>query len=177
MFILLKLYLFFLEVGALGFGGGYVMIPLIQNISINLNNWLTVKEFTSIVGISQMLPGPVAANILSFIGYKQFGILGIIVSVLGFVTVPFLIVTLAYFLILKRFKESSILKHILMTIRPVLIALIISTFISLFHSSVTNITSLIIAIVAVYLVFIKKLNPMFVIVISGILGLILANIF
>lgn len=176
MFILLKLYLAFLEVGALGFGGGYVMIPLIKNISMNVNNWASLKELTSIVGISQMLPGPVAANILSFIGFKEFGVLGVIVSVLGFVTVPFLIVTLAYFLIFKKFKESTLLKHILVTIRPILIALIISTFISFLHQSIDSVISIIIAFISIYFLFIKKINPMFVIIISGVLGLILSNI-
>lgn len=176
MYILLKLYLAFLEVGALGFGSGYVMIPLIENISMNVNNWASLKELTSIVGISQMLPGPVAANILSFIGFKEFGILGVIVSVLGFVTVPFLIVTLAYFLIFKRFKESKLLKHILVTIRPVLIALIISTFISFLYQSIDSTISIIIALVSIYFVFIKKINPMFVIIIAGALGFILSNI-
>lgn len=176
MYILLKLYLAFLEVGALGFGGGYVMIPLIKNISMNVNNWASLKELTSIVGVSQMLPGPVAANILSFIGFKEFGVLGVIISVLGFVTVPFLIVTLAYFLIFRRFKESKLLKHILVTIRPILIALIISTFISFLHQSVDSTISIIIAIVSIYFVFIKKINPMFVIIIAGALGFILSNI-
>lgn len=176
MYILLKLYLAFLEVGALGFGSGYVMIPLIENISMNVNNWASLKELTSIVGISQMLPGPVAANILSFIGFKEFGILGVIVSVLGFVTVPFLIVTLAYFLIFKRFKESKLLKHILVTIRPVLIALIISTFISFLYQSIDSTISIIIALVSIYFVFIKKIYPMFVIIIAGALGFILSNI-
>lgn len=176
MYILLKLYLAFLGVGALGFGGGYVMIPLIKNISMNVNNWASLKELTSIVGVSQMLPGPVAANILSFIGFKEFGILGIIVSVLGFVTIPFLIVTLAYFLIFKKFKESILLKHVLVTIRPILIALIISTFISFLHQSIDSKISIIIAIISVYFVFIKKINPMFVIIIAGVLGLILSNI-
>lgn len=176
MFILLKLYLAFLEVGALGFGGGYVMIPLIKNISMNVNNWASLKELTSIVGISQMLPGPVAANILSFIGFKEFGFLGIIVSVLGFVTIPFLIVTLAYFLIFKKFKESRLLKHILVTIRPILIALIISTFLSFLHQSIDSIISIIIAIISIYFLFIKKINPMFVIIIAGALGFILSNI-
>jgi chromate transporter len=143
---------------------------------MNINNWTSLKELTSIIGISQMLPGPVAANILSFIGYKEFGILGVIVCVLGFVTIPFLIVTLAYFLIFKKFKESKLLKHILVTIRPILIALIISTFISFLHQSIDSTISIIIAITSVYFLFIKKLNPMFVIIISGALGFILSNI-
>ena len=68
--ILLELFLSFLQVGLFSFGGGYAALPLIQNQVVTLHPWLSLSEFTDLVTISQMTPGPIAINSATFVGQK-----------------------------------------------------------------------------------------------------------
>ena len=96
--ILIQLLLSFLQVGLLSIGGGYAALPIIQNQVVDLNHWLTVREFGDIVTISQMTPGPIAINAATFVGTKIAGVPGAIVSTLGTVLPSFVIVLfLAWF--------------------------------------------------------------------------------
>ena len=81
MKLLVKLYLAFLKIGTFSFGGGYAMLPFIQKEIVEKNNWISSTEFTDIIGISQMTPGPVAINSATFVGYKISGVIGSIVDI------------------------------------------------------------------------------------------------
>ena len=67
----------YLKIGVFGFGGGYAMLPFIQKEIVEKNNWISSTEFTDIIGISQMTPGPVAINSATFVGYKISGVIAV----------------------------------------------------------------------------------------------------
>ena len=121
MEILIKLFWAFLKIGTFSFGGGYAMLPFIQKEVVESNGWISMSEFTDIIGISQMTPGPVAINSATFVGYKIDGVLGSIFATLGVVTTSFILVTIIR-KILNNFKESEVIKGALLGMRPILIA-------------------------------------------------------
>lgn len=170
MGILLKLYLAFLKVGTFGFGGGYAMLPLIEKEIVDNNHWISSTEFIDIIGISQMTPGPIAINSATFVGYRVAGVAGSIVATLGVVTTSFILVSLAY-IFFNKFKESKILSSALSGMRPALIGLIVSVFLSLGYESYKDVTSIIIALIIGLLLYKTKIHPILIIVISGILGI------
>ena len=171
MSILIKIFLSFFKIGAFSFGGGYAMLPLIQREIVNSNKWITYKEFIDIIGISQMTPGPIAINSATFVGFKVSGILGSISATLGVVSFSFILVSIANHYIIK-FKESYIMKAALTGMRPALIGLIISVFLSLGKESYKDIKSVVIGIIILVLLLTGKLHPIIIILISGVLGIL-----
>lgn len=123
--ILLQLFLSFLQIGAFSFGGGYAAMPLIQNQVVELHHWLTIPEFTDLITISQMTPGPIAINSATFVGIKIAGLPGAIIATLGCILPSCLIVTIIAWLYLK-FRQMESLQSILNVLRPAVIALIAS---------------------------------------------------
>lgn len=121
--IYLQLFVSFFQVGLFAFGGGYAALPLIQDQVITNNAWLSMEEFTHLVTISQMTPGPIALNAATFVGTKVAGIPGAAVATAGCVAPSCLIVTILAILYL-RYKNASGLKSILSTLRPATVALI-----------------------------------------------------
>lgn len=122
--IYLQLFWSFFKIGMFSFGGGYAMIPLIQE-EIQAHGWVEAKEFADIVAISQMTPGPIAVNAATYIGVKTAGVLGSVFATLG-VSLPsfILIVVIANFLV--KFKESRVIESALKGIRPATTGLISS---------------------------------------------------
>lgn len=171
MEILIKLYFVFLKIGTFSFGGGYAMLPFMQSEIVENNCWISMSQFSDIIGISQMTPGPVAINSATFVGYKVGGVAGSVVATLGVITTSFILVTIIN-KILDKFKESITVKAMLAGMRPILIALIIYAFIDLAKESYVDLKSIIITIIIGIILVSKKVHPILVIVIAAILGLI-----
>ncbi|WP_186429115.1 chromate transporter [Clostridium sp. BSD9I1] len=172
MNIILQLFLSFLKIGAFSFGGGYAMLPLIEREIVKNHNWISYREFIDIIGISQMTPGPIAINSATFVGYKVGGVLGSTAASIGVVTTSFILVSIATHYIMK-FKESRVIKSAFMGMRPALIALILSAFWSLAKTSYTDVKSAIIGILTLVMLLSKRIHPIMVIVVAGVLGVIL----
>ena len=171
MEILIRLYLAFLKIGTFSFGGGYAMLPFMQKEIVENNAWISMSEFSDIIGISQMTPGPVAINSATFVGYKVGGIIGSAIATIGVVTTSFILVSIIS-KILNKFKESIVIRSMLAGMRPILIALIIYAFIDLAKESYLDFKSIIITIIIGIILLSKKVHPILVIVIAAILGLI-----
>lgn len=169
---LLNLFLTFFKIGMFGFGGGYAMLPFIQNEVVSNNAWLSHAEFLDIIGVSQMTPGPVAINTATFVGYKTQGIWGALFATLGVITFSFIAVILISKSV-EKFKENKYIEKAFVGLKPILIALIISAFISLAKESYLDIKSVIIGLLGFILLKYKKFNPIGVIVLSAVMGLIL----
>lgn len=92
--IYLQLFLSFLQIGAFSFGGGYAAMPLIQNQVVDLHHWLNLSEFTDLVTISQMTPGPIAINSATFVGTRIAGAPGALAATVGCVLPSCILVTL-----------------------------------------------------------------------------------
>ncbi len=121
--IYLQLFLSFLQVGMFSVGGGYAAIPLIQEQVVSGHAWLTMGEFTDLVTLAEMTPGPIAVNSATFVGIRIAGPLGALIATLGCITPSLFIVSLLAY-IYYRYKSVSVLQSILSSLRPAVVALI-----------------------------------------------------
>ena len=121
--IYLQLFLSFLQIGAFSFGGGYAAMPLIQNQVVQLHSWLSQSEFTDLITISQMTPGPIAINSATFVGTRIAGIPGALAATAGCVLPSCILVTLLAKIYLK-YRNLSLLQGVLKSLRPAVIAMI-----------------------------------------------------
>lgn len=189
--ILLDLFLTFLKIGAVSFGGGYAMIPLLTDEVIT-HGWLTSSELMNFIAISESTPGPIAINMATFIGSSQAGILGAILATLGVVLPSFFIILLIARLI-RGFLKYKGVQAVLAGLRPVVIGLIIATGLTMLLGVITSLESVydsfvfdwkavvIIAIVALihytYKYFRKKsISPIILILVSAGLGMLLYGV-
>lgn len=122
--LLLKLYVQFLKIGAFSFGGGYATLPLIQQYIVEQEGWITMTQFTDLITISQMTPGPIAINSATFVGAQVAGPAGSVVATLGAVTPQTLLMTvLGYFLFTKK-RHFKLMDMLLRGIKPGIVGLI-----------------------------------------------------
>lgn len=191
MNIYLHLFLTFLKIGAVTFGGGYAMIPLVKEAVLQ-NNWLTEEMFVNFIAVAESTPGPIAINMATFIGSTQGGLLGSIVATIGVVLPSFLIILFIVAIMNSLVKYKGV-QAVLRGIRPVALGLICATGLTMTLSVLFGVESLastiivefkgiiIFAIIAiVYLIYHFKtkkfISPIFLIIISAGLGMILYSV-
>ncbi len=179
--ILLKLLWSFFQIGLFSFGGGMAAIPLIQNQVVNIHNWLTLSEFTDLITIAEMTPGPIAINSATFVGIRIAGIPGAITATIGCIFPSCIIVSLLAW-IYFRYKDLTVIQGVLSGLRPTIVALIASAGLSIFNLAffgehgfslnpqAINYASLIIFAVALFILRKLKPNPIYVMLGSGIIG-------
>ena len=114
--IYVQLFLSFLQVGMFSVGGGYAAIPLIQSQVVEQHGWLTMQEFTDLVTIAEMTPGPIAVNAATFVGLRIAQVSGAIVATLGCITPALFFVSLLSY-IYRRYKDISLLQSVLACLR------------------------------------------------------------
>mgnify|MGYP000191630197 CR=1 FL=1 len=169
--LLTGLYLSFFKIGLFGFGGGYAMISLIQE-ELEQYGWLNMEEFIDVIAIAQITPGPIAINSGTFVGYKISAFLGALTATIAVITPSFILV-----LILARFynkiKSSELINTVLSYLRPTVIGLIIIAAFSIAKTSITDYTGIIIAISVVVLMLKTRVNPILVIVLAGLSGMVI----
>ena len=186
--IYLELFLSFLKIGAVSFGGGYGMISLIRETVLS-NGWLTEQQFLSFIAVAESTPGPLAINMATFIGSAQGGILGAFAATAG-VVLPSFVIILIIAALLKNILKFAGVRAVLDSVQPAICALITATALTMFLSTAFAfsaigdsfrvnvriiITFAIVALIAVgYKFFTKKsFSPILLIIISGVLGIIL----
>lgn len=186
----LELFLTFFSIGLFTFGGGYAMLPLIQDAVLK-NEWLTEDAIVNFIAVSESTPGPFAINIATYVGMERGrallnlpgGFLGAAVATLG-VVLPSFIVILIVAKVYKKFQESKLVKGCMTGLRPTVIGLIAAAVLNIgstvffpdgFALASLNFynmaVSLIIAIIGAILIFKKKIHPIILIVISAVLGI------
>lgn len=130
--IFLELFVTFTKIGIVNFGGGYAMLSLIQAEVVSRHGWLTAQEFTDIVAISQMTPGPIGINAATYVGYSSvvaagyppaLGIVGSLIATLSVVWLPFTLMLLVSRAIL-RYKDHPRLRAVFEVLRPTIVGLI-----------------------------------------------------
>ena len=121
--IYLQLFFSFFQIGAFSFGGGFAAMPLIQHQVVDLHGWLTLGEFTDLVTISQMTPGPIAINAATFVGAKVGGMAGSAVATAGCVFPSCILVSMIAWVYFK-YRKMELLKGVLKALRPGVVALI-----------------------------------------------------
>lgn len=134
---LLELYVLYLKIGAVNFGGGYAMLPLLQREMVEKRGWTTSEELMDYFAIGQCTPGIIALNVSTFIGNKRAGIPGAIAAALGFLTVPITLITfIAAFL--TNFTDLAIVQHAFAGIRVGVCVLILNAVLRLWKKAVVN---------------------------------------
>jgi chromate transporter len=167
--IYLVLFLTFAKIGLFSFGGGYAMLPFIQQEVVRNHQWLINKDFIDIVAISQTTPGPIAINAATFVGYKVAGFWGSLAATTGLVIMPFLLMLIVTMLYVS-FKKNTYFKAALAGIRPALLGLIAAAVIMLGKDSVVDLKSAGIFVVVLILSMRLRVNPVFLILLSGLSG-------
>ena len=176
--LLIKLFFEFFKIGLFSFGGGYATIPLIQQYIVETEGWLTMTQFTDLVTISQMTPGPIAINSATFVGAQVAGPVGSVVATAG-VTAPqtIIILTLAYFLFTKQ-RSFRLMDMLLRGIKAGIIGLIFIASYDMFKNALwpegghLEIVALITFIVGGVLYW-KKMDLIKLIILGAILGIVL----
>lgn len=127
--IYLELLWSFIQVGLFSVGGGYAAMPLIRQQAVVLHPWLSMGEFTDLITIAEMTPGPIAINAATFVGIRVAGVGGALVATLGCI-LPSLIIVSALAYVYNRYKGLSALQSVLGSLRPAVVALIASAGLS-----------------------------------------------
>lgn len=170
MSLYLLLFWTFFKIGLFGFGGGYAIAALIQDEVVFKHGWLTVSEFTDIMAISQVTPGPIAINCATYVGYAATNsIWGSALATFASCLGPFILVCLVV-VGLQKIKNNPYVEYAFQGIRPAVIGLIASAALLLANpENFIDVYSFVIfGIVAVATFF--KANPIFMLVLSGIAG-------
>ena len=185
--IYLLLFLEFFKVGLFCFGGGFGMLPLIEETVI-ARGWATEAQFYDFIGICESTPGPIAVNTATYIGATQGGVLGSLCATLG-VALPSFLIILLIASVLKNFADNRYVKGFLVGVKPIVVALILSTgaillvkalgYVSLLEFHFDWMSTVIFAtLCAVWFVakrvFGKKLSAVSIILISAALGILLS---
>lgn len=171
--MLLKLFLTFFKIGAFTFGGGYAMIPIIQEEVVEKNKWIDDSEFMDAIAIAQASPGPVAVNTSIFVGYTLKGLPGALSCLLGTVLPSFLtILVIAIFF--YQFRNNPILDQIFLGIRPAVVALIASAVYKLMKKSKFGYAKLGISLAALLAIVFMDISPIYLVIAGGV-GMIIWN--
>lgn len=173
--ILLELFFSFLKIGFTSFGG-LSMIPLVSDEMLS-HGWMTAKEVTDIIAISESTPGPIGLNCASFAGMKSAGVLGAVAANLGVLT-PTLTLCIAAAIFFEKAKSSRIMASILIGIRPACIGLMVGVVLSLcstnyLSNSGIDLWAVFIGLISLYLVVKKNISVPCVICLSALLGLVI----
>lgn len=178
--IYLQLFLSFLQVGLFSVGGGYAAMPLIQSQVVETHAWLSMSEFTDLITIAEMTPGPIAINSATFVGIRIAGVGGAIIATIGCILPSCFIVSLLAFIYYK-YKGLPAVQSVLAGLRPAVVALIAAAGISILNLVLFSDASLqkqnvnwigAGIFLAAFITLRKwKLNPILVMSVCGIAGL------
>lgn len=183
--IYLELFWAYIQIGLFSIGGGHASIPVAQNMIVDNLGWMNLEEFTAMITISEMTPGPFSINSATYVGTKIAGVLGGLVALLGFL-VPSIIICSLFFLLFKKYRKMRAIDGLMQGIRPAVSGLISSagvslTLLALFGASTLtafqtgfafNPIAFGIAVLAFLTVRLTKINPIIVILLSGGLGML-----
>lgn len=170
--MLIQLFISFFTIGFFSYGGGYAMIPLIEREIVMTKAWLTAGEFIDILAIAEVTPGPIAINSATFVGFKLAGVGGSVAATAG-VVAPSLIVIMLLAWLFLRYEGAPQLKAAFAAIRPAVVILILMAAVSVGRKTITEVRSAILAITVLALMLKTKINPILLLLASGVVGIFL----
>jgi len=180
--ILIDLFITFLIIGISAFGGGYAVMPLIQNYIVDSRHWITMNELADITSLSQMTPGPIMINAATFVGIKVGGNVGGLIATLGSVLPSFILVLILGYLFAKH-GNLHFIQNIMKGLRPTIVGLIAVAALTLFITSIlisnsegsiigVEITALVSFIVAFIISMKTKYDTLIIVLVGAIIGAI-----
>ena len=173
MKLLWDLYRTFFTIGALTFGGGYAMLPMLERELVEKRNWVTQEEILNYFAIGQCTPGIIAVNTATFVGYKVKKIIGGTVATLGVVS-PSIVIIMVIAAVLSNFMDIAWVQHAFAGIRVAVCALIFSSVYKLAKSNLKKWWQYALAIAAFLVVFFG-FSPVIVVVACAVIGLVMGR--
>ena len=169
---MMDIFLIFLYIGAISFGGGWAVVGLIKDILVS-QNYLTFNEFKEILTAAQLTPGPIAVNMATYVGYKYYGLLGAILNTF-FLLIPPIMLGVTYHFLKKSIKLEKVA-----LINSLALGTAVLVFITLYSLGFQLIINFDLkAIIIVFIIFAllvkTKIDPIFFIVISGLIGILIS---
>ncbi len=161
----------FFKIGLFSFGGGYAILAMIQQEAVVRHAWLTQGEFTDVVAISQMTPGPIAINAATFIGYRQAGIPGSLLCTFG-VILPSLILMLVITLTYLKLREQPWFKNIFQKLRWVTLGLIGAALVLIAKGAFTDWFTVLVFVVSLAIYWRFKPNPIYLMLGAAAFGMV-----
>ena len=168
---LIELFISIFKIGAFTFGGGYAMIPLIEEEVVNNKGWLSKEEFVDILIVAQSLPGALAVNTSIFLGYKISGILGAITALMA-VILPSFFIILIIAIFFMQFRNNYYINAAFQGITAAVPMLVLVGVISLSKGLSKNLRTILTIIIALIALMFFNIHPVLVVVISGVYGAI-----
>lgn len=172
MSMLLELFLIFAKMGAVTFGGGYAMLPILQREITENKKWATEEELIDYYAIGQCTPGMIAVNVATFIGCKMKGFWGGVVATVGVITPSMIIITFVA-MFLDRFAENQIILHAFGGIRACVCVLILDAVWRLGKKSVTDVRTAAVFIVILLMSLLAPVTPVVSVILAGVAGFFL----
>ena len=179
--ILLELFISYLKIGFFGFGGGYAMLSLIQNEVVVRHGWITAAQFTDIVAVSQITPGPLAINSATYIGYTVAGFWGSVVATVA-VSLPSLTIMVLLTRFFFKLRNNRYVAGVVSAMTPVVLGMILSAALLLMFPASSEEASFIDgwswALFGATLVGSwRKVNPILMILLSAVAGVLIYYVF
>lgn len=168
---LFKLFYTFASIGVVTFGGGYAMLPFLEREVVIKNKWIDNQELLDYYSLAQCTPGIIAVNVSTFIGYKERGILGAIISTLGMIFPSLLIISLIS-KILLNFTDNKYFQMAFSGIRVSVCALILKSIIKLSKNSIVDWITFLVFILILLITFFTSLSTIFILILGIVLGFI-----
>ena len=168
---LIDIFTVFFKIGLFTIGGGYAMLPIIQKEVVETNGWMDDEEFLDALSLTNSLPGPLAINSATFVGYRVCGVKGALAAVLGAAS-PSVIIILIVAMVFSNLTEYPIVQYIFNGIRPAVVALILYAVIKLAKSAkITEYFNWLVALAAFAAIALFGLHPIVVVIAAALYGL------
>ena len=171
MNVYLQLFWSFFKIGAFTLGGGYVMIPMIEQEIVGRRRWISSEEFSETLALAQSAPGPIAINSAVFVGYKMRGMKGVLASVLGTV-IPSFVIILVVAMFFSNIRDNEVVTKIFKGLRPAVAALIAVPVVQMLEKKKFAWHYTLITALAASAVFLLKISPVIVILMAATGGII-----
>lgn len=171
-----EIYFTFFKIGMFTFGGGYAMLPLIEKEMVESKKWIDENEIVDVLALSQTMPGAIALNCSTLIGYRLGGHLTSLFAMLGVITPSIILLTLIA-LFFNQFLDQTIIKAIFMGIRSGIVALIIKAGMRIAKSAVQDRLTLCICIFSIVGIIFINISPIVLIITGGLIGYLIYKIY
>src|ERR1043165_871152 len=173
--LLFTLSAIFLRIGSVTFGGGLVMVPLIESEVVNTHQWLTHQEFADAFALGQITPGPVLIT-ATFVGYRVAGTLGALVATIS-IFLPAFVITIAAASSLRRFRSNKQVQSFLQGVAPAVLGLLVAAALSIGRAGIHSWVGLLIGLLAIFTLIRWRPNPFWVILGAGVFRVLVGLLF
>ncbi len=178
--LILRIMLSFMKIGILSFGGAYASVPLVEKEIVEIQQWMSYAEFSDLLALDELTPGPILINSATFVGMKVCGIGGAVAATLGCI-LPSCLISLLLLMIYRRYRKANLLTGVLHALKCMAIALIFSTFLKIVTNALfqgipgfKNIDVFAFILITASFLILKKFrfNPLYVMLCCGLFNLI-----